>query len=101
MSKQMGRAMLRVKYALDHHASVLKPVFEALQYALDGSGVPHAFGSRLGGPNSNFIQLASRRFYLYGVVRSDPGIEIRSRVRGPVLAKLRNERDVVRWVATL
>jgi hypothetical protein len=96
------RAMLRVKYALEHHGSPLKPIFETLLYALAGSGFSHSWGSRRGGANSNYILLGDgRKFYLYGVLRPDPGIEVRKRVRGPVLVKLENEREVLRWVASL
>lgn len=102
MSKLQHKAwMLRVRYALDHHANVLKPVAESLLYSLAGSGLVHSFGSWRGGANSNYIDIAGRRFFLYGVLRPDPGIEVRARVRGPVLVKLANERDVLRWVASL
>jgi hypothetical protein len=102
MSKHTGKAMLRVKYALDHHANVLKPVFESLLYALAGSGKMYRFGSRLGGANSNYIKLDDGRiFHLKGILRPDPGIEVRARVTYPVIVKLKDERDVLRWVASL
>jgi hypothetical protein len=91
----------RVKYALDHHADVLRPITDALLYSLAGSGIAHSFGSRRGGTNSNYLDVSGERYYLKGVVRPDPGIEVRASVLGPVLVKLKNERDVIRWVASL
>jgi hypothetical protein len=96
-----AKSMLRVKYALDHHAAPLKPLFTALQFALDGSGLPHSFGSRLGGANSNFLNVSGRVYFLKGILRPELGIEIRERVHGPVIGKLKNERDVIRFVEKL
>jgi hypothetical protein len=94
-------ASLRVRYALDHHAQVLKPLFEGLQHALDFSGVMQSFGSRLGGANSNYFDTPQRRYHIKGIVRPTPGIEVRYSPRGPVVVKLKNERDAIRFVEGL
>jgi hypothetical protein len=102
MSRQRSRTwMARVKYALDHHAAVLMPVVDSLLYSLAEKGIMHRFGSRLGGANSNYLDVPGRRFHFKGIIRPVPGVEVRERVRGPVLVKLQNERDVLRWVASL
>jgi hypothetical protein len=92
---------MKVEYALDHHARTLKPLVQMLRSALDGSGVMHAMRHWSTGANSNYIQLAGRRVYLRGIVWPTPKIEVLDKCRGRVVLELRNERDIIRFVATL
>ena len=106
MNKKNQTASLRTMYALDHHGKVFKPIALALQNALDYSGVMHSAGSRLGGANSNYINVIGNRsggrfrFYLRAVL-TNKSIEIRARARGKVLYELKNQRDVLRFVKYL
>jgi len=102
----VSAASLKVKYALDHHAKPLKPLYLSLLVALAGSGKTHCWQHWREGANSNYIVVKEgtfpRFYYLRGVLKPEPVIEIRrGTVRGPALLKLTNERDCVRWVESL
>jgi hypothetical protein len=101
MSKKAKTAALRVAYALDHHAKPLKPLVDTLRTALDESGVLHVFGHWSTGNNSNYIKLANRRVYIRGVLKPVPKIEVLDKCRGQAVYEMFNERDVLRFVASL
>jgi hypothetical protein len=95
-------AWLRTQYALDHHARALKPVAQALQSALDWSGVMHRVGSSRGGGNSPYFDLADgRRFYVRARRYGGP-LHLTVRERGTKTEiKLLSERDSIRFVEAL
>jgi hypothetical protein len=103
MSKLNRRAWLRTQYALEHHAKALAPIAQALQSALDSSGIFHRSGSSKTGANSRYVELDDgRRFYLRGRMRSGPRpfIHVRQR-RTKNEWQLFNERDAIRFVEAL
>ena len=103
--KKARSAMLRTQYALDHHAKSLNPIKQALQNALDWSGIMHSCGSSRGGSNSNHLILEDgRKYYIRARMNSGPKPYISVRKRGSSLVsevKLFNERDAIRFVESL
>lgn len=97
-------AVVAVRYAVGHHAKEIAPLKQALQDALDWSGILHRIDSSRGGNNSNVLILEDgRRFYLRGRMHSyppQPHISIRKRGSSKEI-KLLNERDVIRFVESL
>lgn len=92
--KLKANYMARTWYALNHHASPLKEPFCVLLGIASSKGF--LWKSWKGGQNSNYFYRADRKYFLKGILRPDPGIEIRRMVRGPVIAKVKNERDAWR-----
>jgi len=106
MSKKTKTAAMRVAYALNHHAKPLRPIVDALRTALDESGNLHSFGHWSTGNNSNYIEVLNkqsryRRYYIRGVIRPVPKIEVLDKCRGQAVHELFNERDVLRFVGSL
>jgi hypothetical protein len=105
MSKQMRKtALAKTMYALDHHAAKLKPLVDVLLYSLAGSGATVKWGSSRGGQNSWYMDVTTakgtRRYYV-GWPHSGWRLVIRNSARGPIIASLENERDVLRFVGAL
>jgi hypothetical protein len=95
-------AVLKVQYALEHHAKPLKPIFEALQYALDyNNKFYHRILSARGGMNSNYIELSNGRYFIIrGRLSPKPYISVREGCTSNEI-KLFNARDAVRFVSSL
>jgi len=99
MSKNQA-AIVRTQYALDHHASAVKPAIDAFLYALAGSGLTYRFDSVRKGANSWFVDVTrsniTRRYYLHYI----PGtVEVKNRPRSVKnLATMQSARDALRVV---
>jgi hypothetical protein len=85
-------------YAIHHHAKSLGDVGTALLAALGTSDLPGEYGSRRGGVNSWYVHVQGRNpVYLFGN-KGFGVIEIRDRVRGPVLRTIATRAQAIRWV---
>jgi hypothetical protein len=97
------RALVKVRYAVTHHAQPLAPLKSTLQDCLDWSGIMHRIDSTMGGQNSNKVVLEDgREFYLRGRMHSGlkPFISLTERGTN-IEVRCYNERDVIRWVESL
>lgn len=93
----MNHHVGRVMFAIRHHARALEPLAMEL-FAAVTLGKLGTWESTLGGPNSNYIERPNgKRFYLRGIVKPMPRIEVRTSRRGPVVAVLKSRNDVWRW----
>ena len=97
------RALVKVRYALSHHAQEIAPLKSSLQDCLDWSGIFHRIDSDKGGNNSNKLVLYDgREFYLRGRMQAGlkPFISVRKRGSNKEI-RLYTERDVIRFVEDL
>jgi len=101
---KLTRALLKVQYALNHHAKPLRPVVDALLYALSASGYAVRWDSVRGGNNSWYFDVDTgqgvRRFHVR--FRKHPWrLDVKRTPLSQAFASLTNERDVARFVGSL
>jgi hypothetical protein len=91
--------MARVWHALDHHAHPLFPIWVRLLGIFASKGF--YWKSWKGGQNSNYFYKDGVKYFVKGILRPDPGLEVRRKKNGPVIVKLTSDRDVWRFGDTL
>jgi hypothetical protein len=102
-SGKRRRALVRVRYALSHHAQEIAPLKSTLQDCLDWSGIFHRIDSAKGGGNSNKLVLYDgREYFLRGRLwpAQRPFISIRKRGTSKEI-RCYTERDIIRFVESL
>lgn len=91
----------QVLHRLDHHGKPLKPIWDPLIAIMGSKGAK--WSTWKGGFQSNYFLFPDgRKFYVYGVLKPTPCIEVRNRPRDPSpIVRLENERDVWRFAEKL
>jgi hypothetical protein len=97
---------LKTMYALSHHAKNIKPVADALVYALAGSGLTHKFDKVMArGQNTWYLDVVKKsgttRYHLRAWTPFKTLFVKDDYRKGAVVARLETETDVLRFVNSL